>query len=246
MKRLRGLLLADPYVILATIFFGTISLGVSFFESTGRMQIRLAGVWARTLLAVSGVRVRVEGLEHINPEGSYVFVSNHLSYMDTPVILANIPVQFRFLAKRGLFQIPLLGHHLTTAGHIPVPREDPRAAVKTLQLAAETIQTKRISLLIFPEGGRSHDGQLRPFKEGGAYIAIRAGVPLVPVALIGTREVLPFGGAVVQAGDVVIRLMKPIETTGLTLKNRGALTEEIRNLIADQLGANGHTSNAAA
>jgi len=97
--------------------------------------------------------------------------------MDTPVALANIPVQFRFLAKRGLFQIPFLGTHLSRAGHIPVPREDPRAAVKVMQQAAEVIQAKKISLLIFPEGGRSHDGQMRPFKEGGLYIAIRAGVP---------------------------------------------------------------------
>src|SRR5438270_2277736 len=198
MKTLRGVLFADPGVVLATIFFGTISLIVSFFDQTGTVQIRVARAWARTLLAVSGVRVRVEGLAQIDPQGSYVFISNHLSYMDTPVALAHIPVQFRFLAKRGLFQIPFLGQHLGRAGHIPVPREDPRAAVKVMQLAAETIQRKKISLLIFPEGGRSHDGQLRPFKEGGAYIAIRAGVPVVPLAIVGTRKVLPYGAGVVQ------------------------------------------------
>src|SRR3569833_3467254 len=177
MQRLRGLLFADPAIILATIFFGTISLIVSFFDSTGAIQIRVARVWARTLLAVSGVRVRVEGLEHIDPSDSNVFISNHASYMDTPAVLAHIPVQFRFLAKRGLFQIPLLGTHLSRAGHIPVPREDPRASVKTMQVAAETIQQKNISLLIFPEGGRSHDGVLRPGGGGGAGGAGRAGGP---------------------------------------------------------------------
>ncbi|MBV8071839.1 MAG: 1-acyl-sn-glycerol-3-phosphate acyltransferase [Acidobacteriaceae bacterium] len=235
MRRLRGILIADPAIVLATVFFGTISLIVSFFDSTGAVQIRVARAWARTLLSVSGIRVRVEGLEQIDPAGSYVFISNHLSYMDTPVALANVPVQFRFLAKRGLFQIPFLGTHLSRAGHIPVPREDPRAAVKTMQLAAETIRQKRISLLIFPEGGRSHDGVLRPFKEGGAYIAIRAGVPVVPMVMLGTRELLPYGGGVVLSGTVTLRILEPIDTQGLTLRDRGALTDRVRELIVQEL-----------
>lgn len=235
MKRLRGLLIAAPAIVLATIFFGTISLIVSFFDRTGAIQIRIARAWARTLLAVSGVRVRVEGLEQIDPHGSYVFIANHLSYMDTPVALAHIPVQFRFLAKRGLFLIPFLGQHLSRAGHIPVPREDPRGSVKVMQTAAATIQQKKISLLIFPEAGRSHDGQLQPFKEGGAYIAIRAGAPVVPLAIVGTREVLPYGSAVVQPGLVTLRILKPIDTRQRTLKNRGALTQELRGLIVNEL-----------
>lgn len=235
MKKLRGILIADPGIVLATVFFGTISLIVSLFDQTGMLQIRVARVWARTLLAVSGVRVRVEGLEQIEPSASYIFISNHLSYMDTPVVLAHIPVQFRFLAKRGLFRIPFLGQHLSRAGHIPVPREDPRAAVKVMQIAAETIQRKKISLLIFPEGGRSEDGQLQPFKEGASYIAIRSGAPVVPLAIIGTREVLPFGSGVVQAGDVTLRILEPIETRQLTLKDRGALTEQLRSLVANEL-----------
>lgn len=235
MKRLRGLLFADPAIILATIVFGTVSLIVSVFDATGSVQIRVARAWARTLLAVSGVHVRVEGLEQIDPQGSYVFISNHLSYMDTPVALANISVQFRFLAKRGLFQIPFLGTHLSRAGHIPVPREDPRAAVKTMQIAAETIQRKKISLLIFPEGGRSHDGVLRPFKEGGAYIAIRAGVPVVPIVMIGTRGVLPYGGGAPEPGAVTLRILKPIETTQCELRDRGPLTKRVRDLISQEL-----------
>lgn len=234
MRKLRGLLFADPAIVLATIFFGTISLIVSFFDNTGALQIRVARAWARTLLWVSGIRVHVEGLEQIDPAGSYVFVSNHLSYMDTPVALAHIPAQFRFLAKRGLFQIPFLGTHLSRAGHIPVPREDPRAAVKTLQTAAEAIQRKKISMLIFPEGGRS-EGVLRPFKEGGAYIAIRAGAPIVPLVMIGTRQILPYGGGVVLSGDVTLRVLPPIETSQLTLKDRGALTEKLRALILNEL-----------
>jgi len=242
MRRLRGLLIADPAIVLGTLFFGTISLLTSFFDPSGRKQNVIARVWAKTALWCSGVSLEVQGLEHIDPAGSYVFIANHLSYMDTPVALASVPVQFRFLAKSGLFKIPLLGTHLRSAGHIPVPREDPRAAVKTMQVAAETIQQKQISLLIFPEGGRSRDGVLQHFKEGGAYIAIRAGVPVVPTVLIATHKVLPFGGGVVESGKVKLILLKPISTQGLTLKDRGALTETLREMIAATLLENGYQS----
>jgi 1-acyl-sn-glycerol-3-phosphate acyltransferase len=100
-----------------------------------------------------------------------------------------------------------------------------------MQKAAETIQAKKISLLIFPEGGRSHDGVLRPFKEGGAYIAIRAGVPVVPLVFVGTRDVLPYGSGIIQSGNVTLRILEPIETKELTLKDRGRLTDALRALI---------------
>jgi 1-acyl-sn-glycerol-3-phosphate acyltransferase len=232
---LRAYLISDPFIICSTIFFGVISVIVSLFDKTGDIAIHVARLWARSLLFISGVRVKVEGLEHIDPHGSYVIASNHLSYMDTPVVLSNIPLRFRFLAKRGLFQIPLLGTHLTQAGHVPVPREDPRASVKTMQTAAEVIQKRGISMLIFPEGGRSHDGILRPFKEGAAYIAIRAGVPILPVALIGTNRILPFGSGTPRAGNVTLRVLPPISTVDKTLKERGPLIAEVRELIADAL-----------
>lgn len=238
MRWLRGLLIADPAIILSTIFFGAISLVISFFDYSGKAQASVASWWARFLLLASGVQVDVEGLHHLDPDASYIFMANHTSYIDTPVVLANISVQFRFLAKRGLFQIPLLGTHLSRAGHIPVPREDPRAAVKTLQLAADTIQRKKTSLLVFPEGGRSQDGALAPFKEGGAYIAIRAGVPVVPLALSGGRNVLPYGRGVVKSGKIIMRVLPPIETHGLTLKDRGPLTTKVRALLLDQLDQN--------
>ena len=232
MAWLRAYLFADPLIVLATIFYGSWSLALSFFDETGDGLIRVARRWAKALLAAGGVKVEVEGLEHIDPSGSYVFVSNHASYMDTPVVLANIPVQFRFLAKRGLFQIPLLGTHLGQAGHIPVPREDPRASVKTMQLAAETIQRRRISMLVFPEGGRSVDGVMREFKEGAAYIAIRAGVPVVPLALIGTHAILPMHSGIVRPGRVKLRIMPPIPTAGMSLKDRTQLTAQLHELIA--------------
>lgn len=235
MSFIRAYFVTAPLIVLATIGFGLVSLIISLFETSGRKQIAMARAWARCLLWISGVRVKVEGLEKIAVNGSYVFASNHLSYMDTPVVLANIPVQFRFLAKRGLFQIPLLGTHLARAGHIPVPRDDARAAVKTMTTAAQVIRERSISLLIFPEGGRSHTGELASFKEGAAYIAIRAGVPLVPIALTGTREVLPFGSGCVRSGRVTMRIGDPIPTDQVQLRDRGAVTLELRDRIASML-----------
>jgi len=200
-------------------------------------MIGAARVWARSLLILVRIRVEVDGLERIDPNGAYVFAANHLSYTDTPVVLSYIPVQFRFMAKQGLFQIPFLGTHLIQAGHIPVPREDPRAAVKTLTRAAEMIRDRGTSVLIFPEGGRSEDGELQPFKEGAAYIAIKAGVPLAPIALIGTRQVLAMGSATFRAGRVRLRIGEPIPVTGLTLRDRHALTEQARAEIVRMIAS---------
>jgi len=234
-SKLRAWFFTDPLIVLATIFFASISMAVSLFDRAGRRQGAAARAWSRALLAVSGVKVRVTGLEKIAPEGSYVFASNHASYMDTPVALANIPVQFRFMAKKGLFSIPFLGWHLARAGHIPVFRDNPRAAVKTLGLAAEAIQKHGISLILFPEGGRTKTGEMRDFKDGAAFIAIRAGVPIVPVALKGTRAVLPFGSGIPMSGKVEMRIGDPIPTAGLKLHDRARLTQQVRETVVSLL-----------
>jgi 1-acyl-sn-glycerol-3-phosphate acyltransferase len=221
-----SLVFIDPLIICSTLLFGVISL-----FSAGERMMKMARLWARSLLGIARVQVTVEGLEKLTPGASYVFASNHLSYMDTPVILANIPADFRFMAKDGLFKIPLLGTHLGQAGHIPVPRHDPRAAVKTMTLAADTIRARNISILIFPEGGRSHDGVLQPFKDGAAYIAIKAGVPVVPLAISGTRAVLAMHSATFHRGNVTLRIGDPIPTDGLTLHDRKSVTETARNCV---------------
>lgn len=231
-----SLVFVDPLIILSTLLCGLVSLAASPFDPTGRFMIKTARFWARTLLAIAGVKVKVEGLEKLTPGASYVFASNHLSYMDTPVILTHIPADFRFMAKDGLFKIPLLGTHLGQAGHIPVPREDPRAAVKTMALAADTIRSRNISLLIFPEGGRSHDGVLQPFKDGASYIAIKAGVPIVPLAISGTHEILAMHSATFHRGSVTVRIGDPIATEGLTLHNRKAVTDRARAEVVGLLG----------
>jgi len=235
LSRLRAYFLIDPLIVLATLVFGTISMAASVFDSSGRTQHSIARVWARFLLLVSGVTVRVEGLEKLTPGASYVLVANHRSYMDTPVVLSYIPLQFRFFAKQGLFRIPLLGGHLRRAGHIPVVRDNPRASLKTLSEGARLVRERGVSLLLFPEGGRS-PAQLRDFKEGAAYLAIKAGAPAVPIGILGTRKVLPIGSLDVRPHAVTVRIGDPISTKGLKLDARTDLNHILRRQVAELMG----------
>jgi len=234
-RTLWAALVTDPLIVLATVAFASASVLISFFDPSGMRQARIAVAWSRTLLRIAGVTVQTEGLENISRDGVYVFASNHASYMDTPVVLGNVPVQFRFLAKRGLFVIPFLGTHLQRAGHIPVFRGNARQNLKTLGMAAETVQKRGISLLIFPEGGRSHDGTLGTFTEGAAYIAIKAGVPLVPLTLLGTPAILPYGSGFPRSGRVRMVIHEPIPTQAMTLKCRDQLTAQVRVQVAATL-----------
>jgi 1-acyl-sn-glycerol-3-phosphate acyltransferase len=231
MSFLRSLCFSTPLIALSTIVMGTLSLIASFFDPSGNSQHRIARLWARSLLAVSFIRVRVEGLEKLDPRGSYVLVSNHTSFMDIPALLANLPPQFRFFAKQGLFQIPFLGTHLKRAGHLPVDRSSVRASLRSMSEGARVIAERHVSVLLFPEGGRAPEG-LREFKEGAAYIAIKAGVPAVPIAILGMRPLLPMGSIHIRRGTARVRVGDPIPTASLKLADRERLTARLRREVA--------------
>lgn len=235
MSFLRSLLFSIPLIALSTILLGLVSMAASWLDRTGRAAHRVARLWGKTLLAVSFIRVRAEGLEALQPDGSYVFVANHASYMDIPALLSVLPQQYRFFAKGGLYRIPFLGWHLRWAGHLPVDRSNARNSLKSMSAGAQAIHDRRISVLLFPEGGRSPKG-LREFREGAAYIAIKAAAPVVPVGIVGMRELLPMNSIHIRAGRVVVRVGEPIPTAGLKSSDRTELTErlyrEIETLLA--------------
>jgi len=236
MAALRAFLIIDPLIVLSTILMGTLSLVATLFDSTGRVPHKIARLWSRMVLAASGVRVRADGIERIAPDAGYVVVSNHVSLMDTPLLLAYLPVQFRFLAKVSLFKVPFIGYHLSRAGHIPIPRGDARGSARAMTEASRAIRERGISALVFPEGTRSK-GELQEFKEGAAYIAIKAGAPVLPVAIQGSGKVLPLGSILVRPGQISLRVGDPISTAGLTLHDRGRLTQQVRDRILDLLSA---------
>jgi 1-acyl-sn-glycerol-3-phosphate acyltransferase len=214
---------------------GFVSLICSLWDRGGRTQHRLAQQWSRMLLAVCFVTCEVEGAEKLDPERSYVVVSNHSSYMDIPVLYGAVPLQIRFFAKKGLFSIPLLGWHLSRAGHLPVIRGDARASLKSMSDGAKWIRERHISVLLFPEGGRSEEG-IRPFKEGAAYIAIKAGVPVVPVGLVNVRGVLPMHSLLLRPAHVKVFIGEPIETRNMTPRDRAQLNEMLHDRVVELAG----------
>lgn len=232
----RSLLFSTPLLALATIVLGFCSMIASLFDPSGNWQHNLARLWGRILVGVSFIRVRVHGLENLDPRANYVFVANHSSYMDIPALLSRLPYQFRFFAKKGLYKIPFLGWHLHRAGHLQVDRSNARNSLKSMSAGARIVAERGISVLLFPEGGRTQVG-LRDFKEGAAYIAIKAGVPVVPVAISGMRALLPMGSIHLRAGRAELRIGAPIPTTGLKLSDREELTlkmhGEIQRLLAE-------------
>jgi 1-acyl-sn-glycerol-3-phosphate acyltransferase len=222
-----ALFIRDPLIILATAVMGSVNLLAALWDTEGALQLRIARRWARMLLWIAGAKVKVVGRENVDPARSYVVSPNHVSYMDTPALLAHLPVNFRFMAKKGLFEIPFIGGHLKKAGHIAVPLDDPRAALRVLSAAGKAMKERGLSVLVFPEGGRSETGELQPFKDGAAYLAIKGGVPILPVALIGIRDVLPMHSHHMRPGKVTMRIGKPLETEGLASAARVELTERL-------------------
>jgi len=229
----RSLLFTNLLIYFYTAVCGTISLLGSLFDAEGRWQHACARTWSWLILKTSGIRVRVEGLEHVNPGQTTIYCVNHQSAMDIPILFTNLPVQFRFVAKRSLFNMPFMGWHLRRSGHIPVDRDRPQQAMKSMKMVAQEIREGK-SVLLFPEGHRSRNGQLMPFKAGSFYIAILARVPIVPITINGTSGVLKPDTYHVRAGQTEMIVHPAIETQGLKLKDADHLSERVRGIIASR------------
>ncbi|HUI78940.1 MAG TPA: lysophospholipid acyltransferase family protein [Bryobacteraceae bacterium] len=238
MSLLRSLLFSTPLLIVSTIVMWLVSFVAALFDRTGNTSHRVARVWGKILLAVSFIRVSARGVEKLDPNGTYVFVSNHSSYMDIPAVLSRLPQQFRFFAKKGLYSIPFLGWHLRWAGHMPVDRSNARNSLKSMNEAGRIVAERHVCMLLFPEGGRSAHA-LRDFREGAAYVAIKAGVPVVPIAIVGMRALLPVGSIHIRSGSVELRVGEPIPTKHLRSSDREELTvrlhDEVKGLLEKQV-----------
>jgi 1-acyl-sn-glycerol-3-phosphate acyltransferase len=217
--------------ILDTIFIGGLGALIGFIPPRGDWTRRLARWWARIILWSALIRVRVEGAERVPADGPVVFMANHESWLDIPVLLAAIPGQVRFLAKSSLFSIPFLGWAMRSMGFIPVDRENRRTAIKSFEAAAARIRSGR-SVLVFPEETRTSDGSLLPFQRGGFLIALKAALPIVPVGLDGARRCMPKFTYLVRPGTVTVRFGEAIPTVGRAVSEKTALMEATRNAIA--------------
>jgi len=195
--------------------------------------------WARAMLRICGVRVQVLGGDKLVDGQNYIFVSNHISLIDSPTIVAFVPRPLCFVAKRELFSVPFMGWYLARQGHIPIDRGEPKAALRSMNEAARVIQAERKSILIFPEGTRSKDGQPLPFKEGAAMLAIRSGTPVVPLGVFGTQAVMPSKALKITPGEVVLRIGDPVDVSVYDVRQRGELTARLEAEVRRLAGAGG-------
>ncbi|MEW6128264.1 MAG: lysophospholipid acyltransferase family protein [Acidobacteriota bacterium] len=219
-----------------TIVMATISLILSPFDKTGEMQHWCARWWCRLIAWTIFSNIHVHGSENLSKDQTYVYMANHASLIDTPALFAYLPYQFRIMAKKQLFYVPFMGWHLWTAGNFAIDRGDARKTAKSLKGVVEGIRAGK-SLAVFPEGTRSPDGHLQEFKQGAFKLAARAGVPIVPVTIIGTSKLLPKGSLAPRPGRVDVVIGKPIETKNYSEKQLSELITVVRNEIDKALKA---------
>ena len=231
LSRLRSYFIWDPLIWLYTIVLGSLSLLSSFFDRSGRVQHGFARTWSKAILGTIACPIAVEGLEKIDTTKAHVYVVNHLSALDIPVLYVYLPFQFRILAKRELFRYPFMGWHLRRSGQIPVDTENPRASIRSLHRAVDAIQGN-MSLVIFPEGGRSADGQLQPFMGGAFFAAIKAHADVVPMAIVGTYEVLKMNTWHIKPQPVRLLVGEPIPTGNLDPREAETLSAKAREAVA--------------
>ena len=218
-----------PAITLYTIVLGTLSLGSSLFEKRGYFAHWCARTWSRLILKTTGVTVDVQGMDRLVPGRTYVFVANHQSIYDIPILFWSVPYQLRIIAKESLGQFPFLGWHLRRTGHMLVDRKRPdRAAIFSW---ASRLTSQGLSLIVFPEGTRSRDGRVARFKGGSFYLALEAGLPVVPLSVIGSRHVMLKGRLATYPGHVRLVVHEPIDTSSLAGSDPRAFAERVRQII---------------
>jgi 1-acyl-sn-glycerol-3-phosphate acyltransferase len=231
LSRLRSYFFVLPVVYLSTGALGVVALVCSLFDGTGRMQHRVARLWAKSTLKTAGIRVQVQGTENLAGAQAAVYAANHLSALDIPVLYANLPGQFRIMAKKGLFRYPFVGWYLKRSGQIPIVLGDAHASLRSLNRACDALR-RGMPLVVFPEGGRSATGELQDFMHGAFYVAIRAQSPVVPMAIVGSYELLPMNSFHALPGEVGLMIGEPIATIGMRLRDSGKLAAQVRHQIA--------------
>ena len=230
----RTVLWLIPAISLYTIVLGAASLASLAVDRRGRLAHGCARTWARLILVTTGVRTAVRGVERVDRGAPYVFVSNHQSIYDIPVLFVSLPLQLRIIAKASLGRFPVLGWHLRWTGHLLVDRA--RAGAGTLKRVARMMRRGH-SLIVFPEGTRSRDGRVGRFRRGLFLLAIEAGLPVVPVAVCGTRRVMRKGMLTTRPGNVALVVHAPLPTDGLTRSDAAALARRVHGIIAASVSA---------
>jgi 1-acyl-sn-glycerol-3-phosphate acyltransferase len=231
-SRLRSYFIFDPLIWMYTVVLGIISIPVSLFGDKGRILHGFARFWSRLIMATISSPTRVTGMEAIDTSRPYVYAVNHASALDIPVLYVYLPFEFRIAFKKELLAYPIVGWHLRRSGQICVDQQNPARSIGSIRAALKTLKSGR-PLVIFPEGGRTPDGEIKPFLPGALFLAIKAQVDIVPVALVGTFELLPMNTYHIKCRPLEMRVGQPIPTAGYTPRSMDALSERVHQAVED-------------
>jgi len=228
--------LLNAFIAIHTIIFCFWGVFLSLFDRDGRLvHFYTAAPWAKVILWVCGIKVYVKGLDNVESHEPRIYLTNHQSYFDIFALLAYLPVDFKFILKQELMKIPLFGFAMRRAKYIAIDRDNPKKAVQSMNEAAERIRNG-VSVIIFPEGTRSTDGRLQPFKRGGFHLALKSGCALVPVAIINSRDIVPKGSFRINRGTFGMNIGKPIPVKGYKKKDIDQLMMRVKEAIISQMG----------
>ena len=217
-------------ITILSIVLGITSTILGFFDRSGNKSHKVATLWSRLICRWNGIPVKIIGIENVLTDGSQVFIANHQGYYDIFALSGYLPVQLRWVAKASLFRVPFMGWAMSAAGYIPVVRNNKKKSYQAFLNAIESVRAGN-SIVIFPEGTRSEDGSIGPFKKGSQLLAQRAEVPMVPVTIIGTRDIIRKGSMIIHPGPVQITVSPYVTLDGKDSKKGEDALQAIRNTI---------------
>lgn len=231
-SRLRSYFVFDPLIWMYTIVLGVIAVPSGLFDRDGRILHWFSRSWSWLIMKTIASPVTVSGLEKIDTSKPHVYAVNHASALDIPVLYVFLPFRFRILFKKELLSYPIVGWHLRRSGQVCIDQQNPAASVGSVRLALKSLKAG-IPLVIFPEGGRTPDGAIKPFMSGAFFLAIKAHVDVVPVALVGTYELLPMNTYHIKCRPLEMRVGKPISTVGLTGHDMEGLSARVQKAMEE-------------
>ena len=231
-SRLRSYFIFDPLIWLITVVLGIISIPVSLFGEKGRILHAFARFWSVLIMKIIGSPTTVTGLDKIDTSRPYVYAVNHASALDIPMLYVDLPFQFRIVFKKELLSYPIVGWHLKRSGQICIDQQNPSGSIGSIRSALKGLKAG-LPLVIFPEGGRTPDGEIKPFLAGAFFLAIKAQVDIVPVALVGSYELLPMNTYHIKPRPLEMRVGQPISTAGYTLRNMEELSDKVHGAVVD-------------
>ena len=232
LSRLRSYFILDPLVWLYTLVMGILALPGGLFDRSGRRLHWFSRTWSWLIMKTILSPVKVTGLDKIDTSKPHVYAVNHASALDIPVLYVYLPFQFRIVFKKELLSYPIVGWQLKRSGQVCIDQQKPTNSIAAIRSAVKSLKTG-MPLVIYPEGGRTPDGEIKPFLPGAFFLAIKAQVDIVPVALVGTYELLPMNTYHIKSRPLEMRVGAPISTTGLTMKDLAALSERVQKALEE-------------